>query len=157
VTDTGNKRLINYTKNGDFIRSLGTGGAGLGELNEAVGLAFDSSGGLLVADTWNGRIERFAPDGASATAFTAGWTSTDAAHKPYLAVLTDGRILATEPAKGYLMLFDGSGTPQGTWKPADGARPIGVAATSDGGFVFSDAARGEVQIVPGALISKLFK
>ncbi len=157
VSDTGNKRLINYTKNGDFIRSVGQGGTGSGQLNEGVGLAFDATGGLLVADTWNARIERFGADFQSATSFPAGWTSKDAIHKPYLAVLSDGRIVASEPAKGYLMLFDRTGTPLGTWKPADNARPIGVAATADGGFVFTDAARNEAQVVPVDLIGKLFK
>jgi predicted membrane-bound mannosyltransferase/sugar lactone lactonase YvrE len=156
VTDTGNKRLVNYTKDGQFIRSIGGPGAGPGQFNEEVSLAFDSSGGLLVADTWNGRIQRFSPDFSSSASFDVGWTNKDAANKPYLAVLGDGRIVAAEPAKGYLMLFDPAGTLLGTWKPADGARPVGVAARGDGGFVFSDAARNEVQVVPAGLISKLF-
>jgi hypothetical protein len=35
--------------------------------------------------------------------------------------------------------------------------PIGLAPTSDGGFVFSDGRRNEVQVVPGRLIAGLFQ
>ncbi|HEY7268661.1 MAG TPA: NHL repeat-containing protein, partial [Dehalococcoidia bacterium] len=157
VSDTGNKRIINYTKNGDFIRAVGAAGSGPGQLSEGVGITFDAEGRLLVANDWNGRVERFSADFSSATSFPTGWTSQDAINKPYLAVLSDGRIVASEPAKGYLMLFDGNGLPLGTWKPADGSRPIGVAAVSGGGFVFTDAARNETQIVPAEDIAKLFK
>ncbi|HXH20983.1 MAG TPA: flippase activity-associated protein Agl23 [Dehalococcoidia bacterium] len=156
VTDTGNKRIVNYTQDGNFIRQIGGPGSGLGQFDEQVGLAFDASGALYVADTWNERIQRFSPDLSSQTAYAAGWTSKDAIHKPYLAVLRDGRVVASEPAKGVLMLFDFRG-PVRTWKPADAARPIGVAALPDGGFVFSDAANGQVQIVPGAALERLFR
>jgi predicted membrane-bound mannosyltransferase/DNA-binding beta-propeller fold protein YncE len=157
VSDTGNKRIVNYTRDGEFIRSVGTAGSGPGQLSEGVGIAFDRDGRLLVANDWNSRIERFSADFSSATSFPAGWTSQDAIAKPYLAVLADGRIVASEPAKGYLMLFDRGGAQIGTWKPAEGSRPIGVAALPDGGFVFTDAARNEAQIVPADNIVRLFK
>jgi DNA-binding beta-propeller fold protein YncE len=156
VTDTGNKRIVNYTPDGDFIRSIGGPGNGLGQFEEQVGLAFDRAGQLYVADTWNERIQRFSPDMSNQTAFAAGWTSKDAIHKPYLAVLNDGRVVASEPARGVLMLFDFRG-PVRAWQPSDTARPIGVAALPDGGFAFSDAVTGQVQVVPASAMESLFR
>jgi hypothetical protein len=44
-----------------------------------------------------------------------------------------------------------------TWQPSDTSRPIGVAALADGGFAFSDAANGQVQVVPASALDKLFR
>jgi streptogramin lyase len=156
VTDTGNKRIVNYTREGDFIRSVGGPGNDLGKFEEQVGVAFDAAGSMYVADTWNERIQRFSADLSSQTAYAAGWTSKDAIHKPYLAVLRDGRVVASEPARGLVMLFDFRG-PVRTWQPSDTSRPIGVAALADGGFAFSDAANGQVQVVPASALDKLFR
>ena len=128
LTDTGNKRLVHYDRDGAPLGTYGGAGAAPGEFSEPVGLAFDGEGRLLVADAWNGRIQRLAPDLAAAVAFATGWTSRDAAAKPYLAVLADGRILASDPAQGALLLFDAAGAPLGAWHPAAGSRPLGVAA-----------------------------
>ena len=157
VTDTGNERLIHYSKTGEPLDLYGREGSGAGEFLEPVGLAYDAAGNLFVADTWNGRIQRFAPTFASSTSFQTSWTSREVIAKPYLAVLADGRLLASDPASGLLQLFDAAGAPAGSWRPEADALPVGLAALADGGFVFSDARRDEVQIVPAALISRLFR
>ena len=48
---------------------LGTGGTGDGEFNEPWGIAVAPSGEVFVADTWNHRIQKFAPDGRFVTAW----------------------------------------------------------------------------------------
>ena len=45
----------------------------------------------------------------------------------------------------------------GLWRPEADSQPIGVAALADGGFVFSDGRRNELQVVPGDLVSELFR
>jgi DNA-binding beta-propeller fold protein YncE len=157
VTDTGNKRLIRYSPDGVPLDSHGTSGTGAGQFQEPVGLAYDAQGRLYVADTWNGRIQRFDAGFGASVAFAAGWSSQEVIAKPYLAVLRDGRIVASDPAKGLLFLLDAAGRPAGTWRPADNAQPLGVAALPDGGFVFSDARRNEAQIVPAGLVDQLFR
>ena len=71
-------------------------------------------------------------------------------------MLSDGRILATLPESGELVLFSEDGTRIGAWQPMAESKPIGVAALTGGGFAFSDATRNEVQIVPGDLVDNLF-
>src|SRR5205823_6997307 len=117
---------------------LGGAGSGPGQFNEQVGLAFDRSGNLYVADTWNGRIQKFGPDLAPLAQFPVPWTSQGVLDKPYITVLSDNRIVASNPGDGNLMLLNPTGAPLGKWSPGQGAKPIGVAATPDGGFVFTD-------------------
>jgi DNA-binding beta-propeller fold protein YncE len=157
VTDTGNKRLINFTKDGEPVGVFGQEGSEPGQFREPVGLARGPDGSIYVADAWNGRIQRFGPGFASPMAIATGWTSEDILAKPYLAVLSDGRLIASDPAKGQLLLFDAEGRLAGTWPPETGSRPLGVAALPDGGFVFSDVGRNELQVVPRALIATLFR
>jgi DNA-binding beta-propeller fold protein YncE len=157
VTDTGNKRLIRYAPDGTPLSSYGSAGSAAGQFNEPVGLAYDAQGRLYVADAWNARIQRFEADFGAPSSFAAGWSSQEVIAKPYLTVLRDGRIVATDLAKGLLILFDASGRQTGTWRPTDGAQPLGVAATPDGGLVFSDARRNELQFIPANLIDQLFR
>jgi len=155
VTDTGNKRLIHYSLDGEPLDIFGRDGSGRGEFSEPVGIADDGRGSLYVADAWNGRIQRFRQGDASE--FPVGWRSRDVLAKPYLTILRDGRILASDPENGRLLLFEADGRPAGAWRPEDGSVPLGVAALADGGFVFSDAAASTVQVVPGSLIESLFR
>ena len=53
VADTGNKRIVVYDLEGNFISQFGGEGTAAGQFDEPVGLAFDSQGNLYVADTWN--------------------------------------------------------------------------------------------------------
>ena len=157
LTDTGNKRLIHYSPDGEPLGSLGGPGSADGRFNEPVGLAYDALGRLYVADAWNARIQRFEADFSAPVSFPTGWSSREVMAKPYLAVLGDGRIVASDPGNGLLLLLDAEGESSGLWRPEADSQPIGVAALADGGFVFSDGRRNELQVVPGDLVSELFR
>jgi len=157
VTDTGNKRLLHFSPDGTPLGVAGSEGSAPGQLSEPVGLAYDAAGSLYVADAWNGRLQRFSPDLQPVATIAVGWDSRDVLAKPYVAVLRDGRVLVSEPARGQLLLYDNSGRALGAWKPFPDSMPVGVAALPDGGFAFSDARRNEVQIVPAGVIASLFQ
>jgi predicted membrane-bound mannosyltransferase/sugar lactone lactonase YvrE len=157
ITDTGNKRLLRFSPDGEPLGTFGSGGGEPGRLEEPVGLTTDAQGRFYVADTWNGRIQRFSPAFESPVSFPTGWSSREVFAKPYLAVLTDGRIVASDPGKGVLLLLGADGQPRGVWRPEADSQPIGVAATAEGGFVFSDGRRNQVQVVPAALVDQLFQ
>jgi DNA-binding beta-propeller fold protein YncE len=158
VTDTGHNRLITYTRDGQPISEYGLQGTANGRFQEPVSVARDIQGRLYVADAWNGRIQRFERGFTGEPASAAvPWRSREVPDKPYIAILSEGRVLVTVPENGTLMLFDADLRPIGTWRPEAGAKPIGVAPTADGGFVFSDSAHDQVQIVPGAKVAELFK
>ena len=103
VADTGNKRILIYDSDGNFISQFGGQGAGAGQFDEPVGLAFDGDGNLYVADTWNQRIQVFAPSSDKSN-YTpslqwgiAGWYSQSLDNKPYIAIDQHGHIFAIDP------------------------------------------------------------
>jgi predicted membrane-bound mannosyltransferase/sugar lactone lactonase YvrE len=157
LTDTGNKRLLQFSKDGEPLGTFGSEGSGPGQFIEPVGLAFDAAGNLYVADTWNGRVQRFSPGFVFSGSFPVEWSSQDVLAKPYLTVLKDSKLLVTVPEAGQLVLFDANGQRQGTWKPSADSYPVGVTAMADGGFAFSDTRRHEVQIVPAGLLGNVFR
>jgi hypothetical protein len=58
----GNSRIVKYNKDGVFISSVGTKGAGQGELNLPHTIATDAKGNVYVGDRSNRRIQVFDND-----------------------------------------------------------------------------------------------
>ncbi|MCB0064701.1 MAG: SMP-30/gluconolactonase/LRE family protein, partial [Caldilineaceae bacterium] len=84
VADTGNKRIIKYSPNGELIQQVGGGGVVGGHFEEPVGVAVSPSDGTIyVADTWNHRIQKLSPALEFMAEWpTAGWDSQDIYDKP---------------------------------------------------------------------------
>jgi predicted membrane-bound mannosyltransferase/DNA-binding beta-propeller fold protein YncE len=150
VADTGNKRIIVYDADGNFISQFGGGGTAAGQFDEPVGLAFDTQGNLYVADTWNQRIQVFAPS-ADKTTYTpsiqwdiAGWLSQSLDNKPYLAVDQNGNIFVTDPDSFRVLEFTTSGEFVHAWGeygtgPENFGLPSGIAVDGQGRVWVSDA------------------
>ena len=144
VTDTGNKRVQVFGLDGGFKRMFGGTGDGPGQFNEEVGLTLDAQGNAWVADTWNNRIQKLSPSGDPLLqiAVPSGWGSQAVSNKPYVAVNAQGRIIATFPEQGRVVVFDAEGQ-QLQEIPMQGGSPVGVAVGSDGRLLVADA-RGNV-------------
>lgn len=73
VADTDNHRIQKFTSNGIFIKRWGGGWGGFypssddGNFNRPCGVAVDNSGNVYVADTANGRIQKFNSNGGFIT------------------------------------------------------------------------------------------
>ncbi|MDE3096005.1 MAG: TIGR03663 family protein [Chloroflexota bacterium] len=164
ITDTGNGRIIEYTQDGKFVKQWGKKFSGSGtpgplDLNEPVGLAVAANGDVYVADFWNRRILHFTKD------FTlvgqpipvSAWGSNAVTNRPYLALLPDGRLLATDPEHGKVLIFAADGKPAGEYSvPGEGnvaARPVGIAADGTSVLV-SDGASSVVRKIPLAEVVK---
>jgi sugar lactone lactonase YvrE len=97
-----------FDSDGNYINQFGSSGFAPGQFNEPVGLALDTAGNLYVADSWNQRIQSFAPDGSGSylplTAWdVSAWFGQSLDNKPYLAVDERGHVFATDP-EGYRVL-----------------------------------------------------
>lgn len=167
VTDTGNGRVVQYSPEGEPLATFGTkfpgadregarpgdGDPALDELWEPVGLAVAANGDIFIADYWNLRIVRvsaaFEPLGAIDV---PSWGSNYITDRPYLLALDDGRLLATDPAHGSILVFGADGSSQATYQvPGRGgtpARPIGLAHAADGDILVSDSAGNVVRKIP---------
>ncbi|MCX6038148.1 MAG: NHL repeat-containing protein, partial [Chloroflexi bacterium] len=135
VADTGNKRILVYDADGNFIMQIGSEGLSIGQFEEPVGLAFDPRGYLYVADTWNQRVQVFAPseDGSTYSPFlqwdVAGWYGESLDNKPYLAADNQGHIFVTDPEAYRILEFKNNGEFIRTWgEYGIGAENFGLAS-----------------------------
>ena len=121
VADTGNKRIVVYDADGNFVNQIGSEGLSIGQFEEPVGLAFDPRGYLYVVDTWNQRVQVFAPgeDSSTYSPFlqwdVAGWYGESLDNKPYLAIDNQGRVFVTDPEAYRVLEFTSNGEFIRTW------------------------------------------
>jgi len=138
VTDTGNKRVQVFDREGRFLDAWGGPGVEAGRLDEPVGIAALPDGNLVIADTWNRRIQILTPSGAPVHAWEiAGWLDQLPTTKPDVAVDARGRIFATDPTGFRVLVFDRSGRPllafgQYGEDAASFVLPQGIAVGPDG-------------------------
>lgn len=151
VADTGNKRVRVYTVDGGLARwlyDIGSGGSGLGQLDEPAGLAFHPvDGRLFIADTWNRRVSVFSADGLFLNSFSVrGWYET-LGNLPYLAI--DGArelLYVTDPDSARVLVYTTAGECVGSFGAAAGEAPTrgqfrqanGVAVDAQGYVYVSD-------------------
>jgi sugar lactone lactonase YvrE/predicted membrane-bound mannosyltransferase len=152
IADTGNNRLIEYDQDGNAVRkfgSKGTSGSPL-EFNEPSSVVTAANGDMFVADFWNKRIVHLDKDLKSKGEIKVdSWGSTAVTDRAYLALLPDGRLLATDPTGGNVLVFaaDGTALPPYTLPKESGqgtARPIGIA-TDGTSVVVADSAGNVVR------------
>ncbi|WP_326685825.1 hypothetical protein OIE63_00920 [Streptomyces sp. NBC_01795] len=141
-------------------------------LYEPGGLAIDAEGALFIADYWNHRIRRIAPDGVITTVAGTGDPGYDGDGGPALeARFTEPRGLAFD-ASGNLYVAEWGGhlvrriaaedgtisTVAGTGEPADGPdgvpgpecalhHPIDLAAGADGRVYIADCHNHRVRVI----------
>lgn len=111
VADTGNKRILQFTPEGQLVNQVGGGGVILGRFEEPTDVAVDpTDGSVYVADAWNQRIQKLGPDLAALAEWpTYSWQSTDRYHKPYLAVDGSGHVYASDPSMYRVFVYDRDG------------------------------------------------
>ena len=64
VTDISANRMLRFTRDGQFVSSLGDSGSAPGQFSNPYGVALDQVGNLYVADWCNARIQKFSSGGA---------------------------------------------------------------------------------------------
>jgi uncharacterized protein (TIGR03663 family) len=150
IVDTGNNRVIEYDSDGNFVRQFGSKGTSGDPLqfNEPSSLAVAANGDIFVADFWNKRIVHLDKDLKSKGEIKVdSWGSQAVTDRGYIALLADGRLLATDPSRGKVLAFGADGAPIATYDmPKEGsqllARPIGIA--TDGTSVLVTDSIGNV-------------
>lgn len=150
VTDTGNKRVQVFDLDGTFKRMFGGTGSAPGQFNEQVGLSLDSRGNVWVADTWNKRIQELSPTGdpLASIAIPGGWESQAVSNKPYVAIDQQGRVYATFPDQGRVVMYDANGQQLKDIPLPGGTSPVGVAVAPDGRLLIADARGNVVDSLP---------
>jgi DNA-binding beta-propeller fold protein YncE len=153
VTDTGTHRVRKFAPDGTPLGSWGSRGRQPGQFQEPVGIAAGADGSIYVADAGNARIQKFDASFTFVAEYAINeWTDRDGRNKPYLSVLPDGRLLATDAPHGRLLLIDAAGAVQARLDTVAGVPlflPVGVAFDAEHGFVYvTDALAGHIRRFP---------
>jgi uncharacterized protein (TIGR03663 family) len=156
VSDTGHKRLVLFDREGRALFEVGGAGSAAGLFDEPVGVAVDPrDGSLLVADSWNRRIQKLGPElDALAEWPVPGWGGHDMADKPYVAVGDHGEVYASVPSQARVLVFSPGGAlllslAGSDWSGSPAARPSGLAADpASGTLLVADSARDRVLALP---------
>jgi DNA-binding beta-propeller fold protein YncE len=157
VADTGNKHIVIFDAQGQYITQFGVPGLGLGELDEPVALAIDVFGNVYVTDTWNQRVQVFAPD-TSGLYYTGiaewlldGWYGNSLDNKPFITVDLQGYVSVTDPELCRVLTFSPVGDPVRVWDGCSSGVftiPSGIVSDGVGGLWISDAANGKLVHLP---------
>ncbi len=141
----GNSRVIQYSKNGAFIRQWGQKGKGDGEFDLVHDVALDAKGRVYVADRTNERIQVFDAQGR----FIAKWTGHGApwgiAYSP-----KDDSIYMADGVNNRVLKFDLDGRVQGVlseFGKAPGQLDFAhhIAVDSDGSVYVAEIKNWRVQ------------
>jgi DNA-binding beta-propeller fold protein YncE len=68
--DTGNNRVVKFSKDGKFVKAWGKAGYGPGEFHTLHAIAMDSRGRIFVGDRGNNRVQLFDQDGKHLATWT---------------------------------------------------------------------------------------
>ncbi|SFM50593.1 NHL repeat-containing protein [Paenibacillus sp. 1_12] len=111
----------------EFIKSIGSGGSGDGQFNRLHASAVDSKGNLYVADSYNHRIQKFAPDGTFLKRWgkDGGNGNSGVGHGEFLeplgiAIDSKDHVFVTEAGNFRVQQFDSEGNYIRMWEGGAG-------------------------------------
>lgn len=127
VTDTGNKRVLIFNGEGQFVRKIDSGMSPTkkgptdgdpgyaftnpGEMNEPIGVAVDKSGNVYVADSNNRRIQKWDNTGKFVTQWAIpnnGWDGGPYM-EPFVATDGEGNVYVSAPTSKSVLKFNPTG------------------------------------------------
>jgi predicted membrane-bound mannosyltransferase/DNA-binding beta-propeller fold protein YncE len=155
IADTGNKRIVVFDEDGNYLTEFGTAGLDAGQFDEPVGVAVALDGTVYVTDTWNQRIQSFIPneDGTFYVPLQQwdvnGWFGQSLDNKPFIAVSEDKHVFITDPEGYRIIEFTDTGQFVRTWGDyGTGPSEIGLAAgvaVDPAGFIWvTDAGNNRI-------------
>lgn len=166
VSDRSNDLLRHLDASGRFLAAVGRAASadGSGEavrLSEPRGVAVDSTGAVLVADTGADRIEKLAPDGDSVAVWTAptgrfsGWAGSDAGTQGFqrplaVAASATGSTYLTDTGNDRIEELDSRGRLIASWggrgsAPGRFESPDGLAVDAAGDVFVADGVLDRIQ------------
>jgi YD repeat-containing protein len=147
VSEWGNNRVEEFSKEGAYLQKFGTKGTSNGQLEGPLGLAF-SGGMLYVADSGNNRIEEFSTAGKYESKFgegkllsPSGLASDPKSGNLFVGDYGDARVQEFSASGALITKFGSSGSGAGQF-----TGPTGVAVSSAGAVYVVDTATNRVEV-----------
>jgi DNA-binding beta-propeller fold protein YncE len=160
IADSRNHRIQHYSSTGEFINGWGsfadvalTSAPG-GTFNEPWDVAVASDGSVFVTDTWNHRVQKFAPNGD----FISMWGIFGQAETPDafwgprgIAIGAQDKVYVTDTGNKRVVIFQADGTPItsfGTYglEPGQFDEPVGIDVDDGGNIYVADTWNRRVQV-----------
>jgi sugar lactone lactonase YvrE len=170
IADTGNLRVRQVTTDGTISTIAGAGYFRFGGdgaeaanayLHSPQDVLSDAMGNLYIADSENNRVRKVSPDGTIKTiaggglAFPGnGGQATNAALISPVALNWDreGNLLIAEEGNGRILKVSQTGVLSTVIRMG---QPVGVAATPDGGVIYSDVAHVIRKVAPDGTLTTI--
>ncbi len=157
IADTGNKRVVIYDQDLNYITQFGGAGFEAGQFDEPVGIDVSDDGIVAVADTWNRRVQLFSPDDSGMVYSQIGefevdaWYGQSLDNKPFLTFSPKGTIFISDPEGGRILEFTLSGELVQGWQDLSLSselisRPYGLDFDSQGNLWVSDASMNVLMV-----------
>jgi len=159
VVDNYNNRIQTFALDGTFISKWGknggdgTSGSGDGEFNEPEGIVLDGNGNVYIADTYNHRIQKFAPDGTYIDKWGSFGLGNGEFRYPHgVALDADENILyVVDNENNRIQKFASDGTYLTQWgsfgsMPDQLSYPTYLSAGSHGKIYVADTGNDRIQI-----------
>ncbi len=154
IADTGNKRILEFTAEGEFVRQVGGGGVMLGQFQEPVDVTIHPlTGNVLVSDAWNRRIQVLSSDLAPLFEWQIPtWESQNVWDKPFVAAAADGTVYASDPEYAQVYVISSGGIVNASFGRYGEelnrfAKPTGIAVDpSTGELLVADADNNRVLV-----------
>ena len=159
VIDHRANRVFELDAANNVIKSFGGFGGATGKFNDAWGIAVDSLGNILVADTFNHRVQKFDRDGN----FLSQWGKPGVSDQPGtgqdtvffgprdIKIDRNGYLLVTDTGNKRVQVFDSEGNylnQFGKGGTGDGEfnEPVGLALDEAGNIYVADAWNRRIQV-----------
>jgi hypothetical protein len=112
VSDANNNRVVEYDKNGAFIRQIGgtAAGSASGQFSAPRGVAIAPNGTVWVADSGNKRLQAFSSTGAFIRQVTLSDTYGGLGNPYAIAVAKDGSVWVSDNAAHRIRHFSEAGS-----------------------------------------------
>jgi tripartite motif-containing protein 71 len=157
VADAGHNRILVYGPEGMLLARWGAGGgdgtagSGTGEFNHPLSVAVDAAGEVYVADTYNNRMVKLAPDGGVLGEWGSAGSGDGHFHGPSgVAVDGVGDVYVLDGENNRVEAFDANGRFLARWGqrgPGLGefSKPVGLAVGCNGDVYVADTNNNRVQ------------
>jgi len=129
VADTGNNRLVKFSREGAQLATIGTAGTAAGQFQSPAALAIDGAGAIYVVDRANNRVQKFSAAGVVLAVWSSVASGAQLSHPAGIAVAPSGESYVADIGNGTIEEF----TPGGSFVRAFGSFRLPDGVPLDGG------------------------